>query len=155
VYKYKIMSQTQLGRLFGVTSHVVGRWLVEIGLRTSKGRPSTAAHQGGYCEISPCHGNGYHWVWNVEKTVPALEQAGHRRMSPPPLDLVEPPSLVGPFEARECEDGRIEVVSSDGNVGVIVVGERNAKTVLNLLNLANRYGKLGERAAQEPSKAIA
>jgi hypothetical protein len=57
--------------------------------------------------------------------------------------LVEPPVLVGPFAPRICEDGRVEIVGSDGNVPVIVVGERNAKTVVALLNLAHRHGKLG------------
>lgn len=154
MYRYKLLTQTQVGSLFGVSSHVIGRWLIEIGLRTLKGRPTAAAHQGGYCGPAPSHGNGYHWAWHSEKTVAALEVAGHRRISPPPLDLVEPPSLLGPFAARTCEDGRIEVVSGDGSVGVIVVGERNAKTVVRLLNLAHRFGKLRGSQTGETQQAI-
>ena len=143
MYKYKFNTQTQLGSLFGVSSHVIGRWLVAIGLRTSKERPTAAAHQGGYCETAPSHGNGYHWAWHAEKTVAALEAAGHRRVSPQPVDLVEPPPLLGPFEIRACEQGKTEVVGADRNVSVIVCGERNAKIVLGLLHLAHRYGKFG------------
>ena len=142
-YKYKTMTQTQLGSLFGTTSHKVGRWLVEIGLRTPEGRPSREAYQGRYCETAPAHGGGYHWAWATQKTVEALERAGHRRVNPPPLDLVEPLPLAGPFTDRMSEDGRVEVVGADGNVGVIVMGEENARAVIQLLNLAHRHGKLG------------
>ncbi len=148
MYRYKLMTQTQLGKLFGVSSHVVGRWLVEVGLRTDRGRPSVRAHREGYCETAPSHGNGYHWAWDAAKTVTALETAGHRRVSPAPNDLVEPPRLTGPFVARTGVDGQTEVVGADGNVGVIVVGERNAKTVISLLNLAYRHGKLGSEVTQ-------
>jgi hypothetical protein len=143
MYRYKLMTQTQVGKLFGVSSHVVGRWLVEIGLRNDRGRPSLQAHQGGYCETAPSHGSGYHWAWHAEKTVTALEAAGHRRVSPAPVELVEPPRLLGPFTTRQGEGGQIEVVGADGNVGVLVSGERNANSVVALMNLAHRHGKLG------------
>ena len=136
MFKYRIMTQTQLGKVFGTTSHEIGKWLVEIGLRQADGKPSREAFDGAYCEAAPSRGQGYHWAWVAEKTVPALERAGHRRVVPPPLELVDPPSLAGPFTARARGDGQFEIVGSDGNVGVIVVGERNAKPVLSLLNLA-------------------
>jgi hypothetical protein len=136
------MTQTQLGSLFGTTSHQIGKWLLEIGLRTESGKPSTEAFQGKYCETAPSHGQGYHYVWVVDKTVTALERAGHRRINPPPLDLVEPPPLIGPFSERVCTDGRVEILGSDGSVSLIVLGEQNAGFVLRLLHLAHAHGKL-------------
>jgi hypothetical protein len=35
-FRYHAMSQGQLGDLFGVTSHQIGRWLTEVGLRDDK-----------------------------------------------------------------------------------------------------------------------
>jgi hypothetical protein len=142
MYKHKIMTQSQIGRIFGTTSHEVGRWLVKVGLRTSQGKPTATAHKGGYCETAPSHNNGYYWAWNAEKTVAALEAAGHIRASLPPLDLVNPSPLSGPFQARLNEAGHTELVDSNGFVNVIVSGEQNAKLVISLLNLAHRHGKL-------------
>ena len=33
IYQKRFMNQTDLGRLFGVTSHVIGRWLTKAGLK--------------------------------------------------------------------------------------------------------------------------
>ncbi len=154
MYRYKYLTQTQVGSIFGTSSHVVGRWLIEIGLRTAKGRPTATAHQGGYNEAVPSHGSGYHWAWHAEKTVAALEAAGHRRACPPPLNLVEPPPLLGPFEARASETGQTEVVGADGNVSIIVSGEKNSKFLVELLNLAHRFGKLGASHPREIQQAI-
>ncbi len=154
MYKYRLMTLTQLGSLFGTTSHQVGKWLVEIGLRTTKGKPSPKAFDGKLCETAPSHGQAYQWAWVVDKVVPTLELAGHRRINPPPLELVDPPSLTGPFSEKKCDDGRIEIVGGDGEVSVIVVGSRNAKLVVSLLNLAHRYGKLAVAQSGEIQQAI-
>jgi hypothetical protein len=51
--KYKCLTQTQLGSLFGASSHEVGKWLVEVGLRDKKTKkPTDAAHRGGFCETA-------------------------------------------------------------------------------------------------------
>ncbi len=154
MYKYRLMTLTQLGSLFGTTSHQVGKWLVQIGLRTTNGKPSQEAFKGKFCETTPSHGQGYHWAWVVDRTVAALERAGHQRVSPPPLDLVEPPPLLGPFQARTSEKGQTEIVGADGHVSVIVSGERNAKIVVGLLNLAHRVGKLRGSQTGETQQAI-
>src|SRR5262249_39816398 len=86
MYKYEFMTLTQLGQLFGVTSHQLGRWLVNIGLRNDQKRPAKKAFDGDYCKMGPSRGDGYNWIWNTEKTVEALTQAGHKMVSPPPLD---------------------------------------------------------------------
>lgn len=143
MYKYEFMTLTQLGQLFGVTSHQLGRWLVDIGLRNEKKRPSQKAFDGDYCKTGPSRGEGYNWIWHTEKTVQALTSAGHKMVSPPPLDLVEPPRLVGPFTQRLGDSGMTEIAGGDGSVTTFVVGEKNAKVVCLLLNVAHRLGKIG------------
>jgi len=152
MYRYQLMTQGQIGQLFGVSSHQIGRWLQEVGLRTEEGKPSRAAHEGKFCDTAPSRGQGYCWAWRPAKTVPALEQAGHRRVFPPPLDLVEPPTLNGPFTQRRGENGTTEIVNGDGSVATFVLGEENATLVCTFLNVAHRLGKVGTTSpAGEPS----
>ena len=71
-------TQTELGELFDVSSHKIGHWLTEIGLRTREKRPSRAAFDGGYVEKADTGRNGgYFYVWHREKTVTALGLAGY------------------------------------------------------------------------------
>jgi hypothetical protein len=144
-YRFALMTQTQIGRLFGVSSHEVGRWLEAAGLRVGS-KPSRLAHQEGYCDTAPSRGQGYCWAWRPEKTVEALVRAGHRPVSPPPLDLVEPPGLAGPFTRRDGDGGVTEILSSDGSVAVVVLGERNAGWMLRLLNTAHQFKVLPKPA---------
>ena len=41
------LSLTELGKLFGVTSHKVGKWLVECGLRNERNKPTKRAFDEG------------------------------------------------------------------------------------------------------------
>jgi hypothetical protein len=68
------MSLTELGRLYGVSSHVVGRWLKGLGLRTEGGRPSPEAFARGYVGQRPSRQPGtYFWVWDAERTTAILD----------------------------------------------------------------------------------
>jgi hypothetical protein len=96
-YRYEFMNLTQLGELFGGSSHQVGSWLVTIGLRTEDKRPSKKAFDDFYVTEGPSRGQGYNWVWNSVKTAAAFESAGHKRVFPAPLGLVTPAVLIGPF----------------------------------------------------------
>jgi hypothetical protein len=71
------LTMKELGRLFGVSSHVVGKKLKEAGLRTADGRPTKAAFNGGFCSQrwAP-YMAGYCWAWANETTLRALEDAG-------------------------------------------------------------------------------
>lgn len=78
----------EIGNLFGITSHAVGRALKQSGYRTFNGKPSAEAFGSGmvqqkwtddYCN--------YLWAWNVQKTVPLLEQAGFERKAPMPEEM--------------------------------------------------------------------
>lgn len=73
----------EIGRVFGVSSHAVGKKLKERGYRTPSGKPSSAAFQAGMVQqkFTFDHAN-YLWAWNVAKTVPLLEEAGMVKVPP-------------------------------------------------------------------------
>src|SRR5262245_36406561 len=78
------LTMTEIGRLFGVSSHVIGRKLNEIGLRNGR-KPSGAAFNGGYCEERWASDlRGYCWAWAKTKTIESLEGAGMKRIDQPP-----------------------------------------------------------------------
>jgi hypothetical protein len=71
------MSLTELGKLYGVSSHKIGKWLVDLGLRTQAKKPSPRAFRDGFVEQRPSTQPAtYFWVWHAERTMKALEQAG-------------------------------------------------------------------------------
>ena len=68
------LSLTELGRLYGVSSHVVGKWLKGLGLRTQDGRPSPEAYTQGYVVQRPSrHPGTYFWIWHADKTTAILD----------------------------------------------------------------------------------
>ena len=142
MFKFEFMTQTQIGELFDVSSHQIGKWLVEIGLRTLKKHPSGLAFDGGFVSQAPSRNDGYNWAWHSAKTVTALEKAGHRRIPNPPSYLVEPPKLKGPFGNGGNTANGYDVVNGDGSVAIVVTGEKNADFVVKLLNFADDKGAL-------------
>lgn len=75
------LSMTDLGRLYGVSSHKIGRWLVELGLRNAQKKPSIKAFDGGFVTQRDSTQLGtYFWVWHGEKTLRALDEAGKKRV---------------------------------------------------------------------------
>lgn len=142
-FRHEFMTQTQLGEVFGVTSHQVGRWLTEIDLRYDSGRgmkPSSKAFDGGFVKHV---GNGpgrYIWVWHSERTVEALAQAGHVVVLHPAHELVAPCKLNGPFELRPHPRFGYEVVNGDGSVAINVAGKENVRLLIRLLNAADKHG---------------
>lgn len=142
-FKYPRFTLTQLGELYGVTNQQVGKWLASAGLRDDEGRPTRMAHEGSYCETAPTRNNGYHYVWRPEKVVPVLEKLGHKMLSMPPLELVEPPSLLGPFGCRTDANGFTEVTNADGTVAALVPGRREAEKLVFVMNDAHKLGSFG------------
>lgn len=55
----------------------------------------------------------------------------------------EDKSLVGPFVAERSGINGYRIVGGDGTVAVWVAGERNARCVAGLLNLAHEHELLG------------
>lgn len=79
----EFLSLTELSQLYGVSRNTVGQWLVEIGLRTDKKRPSKRAFDGGYVEQRPSSQPAtYFWVWHGKKTIQILDASGHVRVEP-------------------------------------------------------------------------
>jgi len=73
----QFLSQTELGRLHNVSSHKVGKWLMACGLRTSEKKPSPKAFQEGFVDTRPStQPLTYYYVWNAEKTIQVLKEAG-------------------------------------------------------------------------------
>ncbi len=140
MYAFQFMTLTQLGRIFGVSNQNVGKWLVELGLRTTDHIPSDEARQCGFVDQSYADNGTCSWTRHTEKTVSALEAAGHLRILNPPIGLIDPPLLKGPFSMRSCGDGTFQILSSDGSIAVAVRGERNAILILKILRIAERCG---------------
>jgi len=133
------VSQTELGRLFGVTSHVIGKWLIDCSLRTPEKKPSRKAFAEGFVEQAPSgRNNGYFYVWNQKKTVAALQSAGHRLRGQ--YEPIFEQRLQGPFEARKSSSNGYELIDGNGEVGIWVVGQSNADRLVRLLNLAFKHG---------------
>ena len=61
-YTFKHMTLTQLGQLFGVSSHNVGKWLKSLGLRDEEGLPTKKAHDGRYCKQTLAGDKGTLWL---------------------------------------------------------------------------------------------
>jgi len=75
---------TELGKLYGVSSHRIGKWLMDLGLRSNDKKPSRMAFENGFVEQrDSTHPGTYFWVWNKEKTMWALDKEGHKRLKSP------------------------------------------------------------------------
>jgi hypothetical protein len=127
----------EIGKLFDESSHTIGKWLVDIGLRTPENKPSKKSFDGGFVKQAPSPTNGgYFWVWHRLKTIFALEAAGHIQINHQPSG-----KLVGPFEARRSSTNGFEIVNSNGATVVWVIGEENANKLVKLMNLAYQAGR--------------
>lgn len=137
-FKHEFMNMVDLGRLFGVSSHQIGKWLKQLGLRRDDGSPSTAAYNQKLVSFNYERWGTYNAVWHVEKVTNILEEAGHQPIVDPPCDLVEPPEISGPFTIRKGKDDRWQIVGGDGEVAIFVNGETNARVIQRVLNIANK-----------------
>lgn len=142
-FKYPRMTLTQIGQLFGVTNQQVGKWLASAGLRDDRGKPTRTAHDGGYCEQAPSRNDMYVWAWKPERVVPVLEQHGHKMLPMPPVDLVEPSPLSGPFGLRTDANGFTEITNADGTVAALVPGRQHAEKLAGVMNLVHKHSKFG------------
>lgn len=131
----------QVGEYFGVSSHVVGKWLKDAGLRLPNGEPTQAVRNAGIAELVVLD-SGIHpfWAWHKEKTIRLLEDAGHRRIKssvPPP----QPEKPVGPFTSRPSGGDQFEFLDANGLTSIWCRGERLANLLVEVLNLCHRCGK--------------
>ncbi len=71
--KERYATMTELGKMHGVSSHVLGRWLTRCQLREG-GEPTDKAKRGGYTKQVLEETRGvWFWVWHVARTKAALE----------------------------------------------------------------------------------
>lgn len=150
-FRYKLLTQSQLGVLFGVSSHVIGDWLTKLGLRdkTTK-KPTREAHRGGFCDTAPSGPSGYHWAWDAEKTVAALKAVGHSLIDDLPEELVYPPELTGPFNVTKRS-----ILNGSGEVALRAATDQHAEVMAKLLNAAHRHGTLDRLLGNPPVVAEA
>lgn len=88
------LSLTELGRVYGVSSHVVGRWLKGLGLRTADGRPSPEAFAQGYVSQRPSrHPGTYFWIWHTDKTTGILDGMRYPRAAT--TEVFDPDTVLG------------------------------------------------------------
>jgi hypothetical protein len=66
-----------LGAVFDVSSHVIGRTLKGLGLRTQDGQPSEQAKESGLVkQVAGPQSWVSLWLWHRERTVAILEEVG-------------------------------------------------------------------------------
>ena len=140
--KKRYMNMTEVGKIFGVTSHVVGKWLKQMGLRRHNGTPSSDAYEHGLIDSDFNEYGTYNVLWDAARVIAILDEAGHKRANPPPADLVEAPFLRGPFEAEEGGDGVWVIAGADEQKLISASGDTNAKVLTHILNLAHEGGYL-------------
>jgi hypothetical protein len=134
----------ELGKHFGASSHEIGRWLVEIGLRTESKEPSQMAIAGGYCKRQSFDGPGLLVVWHVAKTIAALEAAGHKQIvKPPTMPVPTSTGLTGPFTLEQSGINGYLIRGGDGATALWLYGEEATQKVLHLLNVADKHRYFG------------
>lgn len=77
------ITMKEIGVIFGVSSHVVGRKLKELGYRTPDNRPSAAAFSANLVKQKFTDDlTNYLWAWHTARTVSILENDGLIRSLP-------------------------------------------------------------------------
>ena len=142
IFRFPQMSLRQLGELFGVTSHKVGKWLKDLELRDEEGLPTKKAHDGRYCKQALAGEKCTLWVWDSPKTVAALKEDGHPMLLDPPRDLVSQAILNGPFTVRATKNSFCVIENADGSDCVQVNNSMTADVVVRLLNAAHKSGHI-------------
>ncbi len=144
----EFVNQTDLGKLFDLTSHQIGRILMRLGLRNPDRTPTQLARERGYCKQRTMD-NGYgDWLWHRVLTARAIENAGYPRKGDhlPSDDPAKTAPLSGPFICRQMGGLHYAIESGDGSVVVWCDGPRNADTLTRLMNKAHEQGLFQKNA---------
>ncbi len=145
-YKKPLFIQSELGDLFGTTSHKIGRALVDRDLRTTNGYPTKRAIDEGFCRPLQAAMNYTNYGWNPDKTVPELIKAGLKLVDQPPSWLVQTSNLHGPF-AISVSNPHV-VVNSDGDFVAKTSSASHSMIISRLLDLAHKHGTIERLLAQ-------
>jgi hypothetical protein len=137
---YDFLSQKQLGVLFGVSSHVIGSWLRQIGVRNSDGSPTTDAVSTGLAKavifadaVIPF------FSWDKIGTIKLLEEAGHKKKCGLPEQVAVPVTLKGPYTSRGNGGDGFELLDGDGSACIWVRGQGNADLLVKVLTVVDRF----------------
>lgn len=80
------LTQTEFGVMYGVSSHRIGKWLVEAGVRDRRGRPTQQAFLLGIVQKRPCKNPGtYFYVWAQAEVEVLFHELGYERPLAKPL----------------------------------------------------------------------
>lgn len=149
-YKFCYMSMTEIGQLFykdlrsasSATSHDVGRWLQDIGLRTKDKSPSLNATESGIAiqKLTGKNKDIPNHYWEPNQTVAALEKAGHKRLPNPPENIVCHEKIEGPYVCERNHLNGYDIKSNSDTI-TTVYGDENAEMVLQALNAYDRCVK--------------
>ena len=79
--KREYLSQTEIGTIYGVTSHKVGKWLKLLDLRDEKGYLTNKAKSFPGLSSKRESTNAGTWinVWDKDQILSLLDQKGHKR----------------------------------------------------------------------------
>jgi hypothetical protein len=133
-----------IGTMFGVSSHACGKWLAELGLRKVGGAPTAKAFALGLPKKVPTNrgnGDGYFYVWHVERTAKLLEEAGHKRIQEEEPPAAPKPNLVAPFSMRQSGDC-YEILNGNGDVFGWCLAEKGTAFIVQIFNRADDNGLL-------------
>jgi hypothetical protein len=77
-------TQTDIGKLFGISNRKVGKVLTEWNYRLPTGEPSSLAWSEGIVETKRLDDRPFvtFWIWDVDRVSEILEAAGYERVSP-------------------------------------------------------------------------
>ena len=75
------VSQTELGRNFGISAVAVGKKLAELGLRNEQKEPSELAQREEYCRFTPMRDGTPFYLWNKAKVAELFRQSGMLQLS--------------------------------------------------------------------------
>lgn len=70
------ISITEIGRIYGVSSHIVGRWLKGLGLRTESGQ---AFNERYVSQRTSRYPGTFYYVWQAEQTTAILDRMCYPR----------------------------------------------------------------------------
>jgi hypothetical protein len=136
-YKHKLLIARDIGRLFGKSSHEVNKTLEKLGYRDPKSKyPTGLAKEMGLSGTVAVEGY-LNTAWDPIKLVPILLENGYQLKVALPEDLVEAPSLMGPFECVEQS-----LFNNDGDRIAFFENKKHADVVCKILNIAATTGKL-------------
>jgi hypothetical protein len=74
------LSQTDLGKMYGVTAFRIGKWLIEAGMRGKNGIPTAYALRMGITQQRPSTNPGtYYWVWSRDAVIEIFHDLGYEK----------------------------------------------------------------------------